>query len=122
MDKKSRLVCKFEDGKEIYYLDFDDNGRCTGRDPDDLCVLSNIGIGGFVGALAGRLYPANERDRQFMVNALQQYKNILESLCKVPQRPSKELKAWIKETKKELRNIETEIARLVKQKSNKSED
>lgn len=115
MDKKSRLVCKLDDGKEIFYLNFDDDGRCTGRDADDLCVLSNMGIAGFVGAQGGRLYPANERDRQ-------RHKAILESLNIVPQKASKELKAWIKETKKELRNIDTEIARLIKQKSNKLED
>lgn len=122
MDKKSRLVCKLDDGKEIFYLNFDDDGRCTGRDADDLCVLSNMGIAGFVGAQGGRLYPANERDRQHMVVALQRHKAILESMNIVPQKASKELKAWIKETKKELRNIDTEIARLIKQKSNKLED
>ncbi len=83
-DKKSRLVCKFDDGKEIFYLDFDDDGRCTGRDPDNLCVLSNMGIAGFVGALAGRLYPVNERDRQYMVMALHRHKSRLESLYAAP--------------------------------------
>lgn len=112
MDKKSRLVCKFDDGKEIFFLDFDDDGRCTGRDPDDLCVSTNMGIASFVGALAGRVYPVNERNRQCVVVALQRHKALLESLNKVPAKPSAEIKAWIKETKKELRNIDAEIAQL----------
>lgn len=124
MAKQSRLICKYDDGKDIFFLDFDENGRCTGRDEDGLCVLSNMGLGGFVGALSGRLYPANESDRQHMLQALQRHKTIINSygIDNITKKPSSELKDWIKDIRKELKNIDAEIARLEKTKTSKTED
>lgn len=124
MAKQSRLICKYDDGKDIFFLDFDENGRCTGRDEDGLCVLSNMGLGGFVGALSGRLYPANESDRQYMMQALKRHKTIINSyeIENITKKPSSELKDWIKGIRKELKNIDAEIARLEKTKTSNTED
>ena len=125
MAKQSRLVIRYEDDeKEVLFLSFEENGRCTGRDEDGLCVLTNIGLGGFVGTLAGRLYPANQQDRQYMIQALARHRAILESfnVDKISKKSSEELKVWAKDTKKELKNINAEIARLTKNRKKEDEN
>ena len=126
MAKQSRLVIKYDDDeKEVFFLSFDENGRCTGQDEDGLCVLTNIGLGGFVGTLAARLYPANEQERQYMLNALQRHRNILNSLTtsdKIRKNPSIDLETHLRDVKKELRNIKAEITRLTKNQKKEDEN
>ena len=99
---------------ETLLLSFDNDGHCTARSKDDLVVMGNYAPASDVAALGAKLYPANERDLQMMLQGLTDWREYLEHILNIPW--SKKLSAEARQRKKDwqrgIKRIEAEIRRL----------